>query len=347
MQLLLSYEDAIKNQLIIDDPLQREIIVHLQKIIDLIELPWLLRRLRGYKYIKGAYIYGHVGVGKTFLMDLLFKSLPETKKARYHFHHFMQYVDEQLRAIQGHKNPLPYIAKKIAKDAKVLCLDEFFVTNIADAMILGEFLTAIFKEGVTIIATSNVTMNNLYQNGLHRERFLPVIALLKQHCQACALISDRDYRVGKLHFPKAYFTPLNSQTAIDFANEFSRLSGKNLHSPTINIQNRLITVKKRGELAIWFEFNTICAIPRSTLDYLELSELYKVIFVSNIPILTPDDSTAVTLFMHFVDVMYDRKIKIILSAAVPIEGLYTKGPLLQVFQRTLSRLDEMQSFVYV
>ena len=344
--LMEQYEQYIEDHSISDDPLQRQIINQLQNVLSAQESTWLTKLLSKKHTAIGMYIYGPVGVGKTFLMDLFYNFSHEVKKARFHFHHFIQYIDAQLRELQGNPNPMHIIANKLVQQVRILCLDEFFVKDLADAMILQELLHILLNKGVVLVATSNVPVDSLYQDGLHREQFLPTIDLLKEHCQICPLTGERHYRVGRHVSTKMYFSHASEDNINQFNVEFNQCAGEILDLKTLNIQNRAVKVEKCGEHAVWFKFDEICNVPRCSLDYLELSNRYPIIFVSDIPVLTPDDLVAVTLFMHFIDIMYDRKIKLILFAAGPISGLYPEGPLLNEFQRTLSRLEEMQSFDY-
>lgn len=340
------YEILINKQRIQDDLQQRCVIENLQRIADELVLP-KRRWWGGKRLIKGLYLYGSVGVGKTYLMDLFYQHIMGIKKARFHFHHFMQQIDAQLRQLQGQTDPLKRIIKQLTQSIDVLCLDEFLIHDIADAMIVSEILHELFTHGCVLIVTSNTCPDNLYSDGTHREYFLQAIALLKTHCQILGLKNNHDYRLGHLCLPDAYLYPLNEQTYERIEKQFSEISPVTCESTQLMVQNRLISCVKQGEKAIWFTFNVLCNIPRCQLDYLEIAERFDTVFLTDIPVLTEDDTPRVVLLIHLIDVMYDKKIRLVLSAAVVDSGLYIKGPLLQSFQRTLSRLEEMQSLHYL
>lgn len=347
-QLTDYYQDAIDRLEIGNDDHQRVILEKMQRICDAL-LPskrrfWPRRKP---KSIQGMYLYGPVGAGKTFLFDLLYQHVTESRKARFHYHQFMQYVDSALRHLQGQANPLKIIAARLAKTTRLLFLDEFLVQDIADAMILSELLQALFANGMILIATSNTKPDDLYWDGLQRARFLPAIAEINTHCEVVSIEESRDYRLGKVPSIQAYHYPLNQETSAQMQTQFQLIAKHPLDNYELQIQNRTIHCIQVAEQAVWFSFQVICNIPRSQLDYLELAQRFKTIFVSDIPQFTEDDTTKVTLFMHFIDVMYDKHIHVILSAAVPLESLYPKGCLTQGFQRTLSRLEEMQSVDYL
>lgn len=343
--LINEYEKLVDKQVIKDDLQQRCAIQNLQRIADELVVP-KRRWWGGKKLVKGLYLYGSVGVGKTYLMDLFYHHI-EAKKARFHFHHFMQQMDAQLRHLQGQINPLKRIVRELTQSIDVLCLDEFLVHDIADAMILSEILHELFTQGCVLIVTSNTCPDNLYLNGAHREYFLKAIELLKTNCHVLGLKNNHDYRLGHQSLPDAYLYPLNEQTQVRIEQKFSDTSPVFFENTQLMVQNRLISCVKQGEKAVWFTFNVLCNIPRCQLDYLEIVERFDTIFLTDIPILTEDDTPQVVLLIHFIDVVYDKKIRLILSAAVVDSGLYIKGPLLKSFQRTLSRLEEMQSIDYL
>ncbi|GGI89003.1 cell division protein ZapE [Legionella impletisoli] len=345
MNLLADYEAAIAEGLIEHDPIQRLILAKLQQIAN--EVLRSSRWFKRSKPIKGLYLYGPVGAGKTFVMDLFYNALPLKQKTRFHFHHFMQQVDAQLRSLQGLKDPLKKIASDLAKKSRVLCLDEFLVYDIADAMILAQLLKALFSHQVILVATSNTPPDQLYLKGLQRARFLPAIDLIKQHCDVMALGDKRDYRLGRVSSIDAYLCPLNEVTEKKMNDQFHEIAPKAEEHSTITVQTREIRCKKISDEAVWFEFNVICNLPRSQLDYLEIADRFNTIFVSGIPTLSSQDMVKVILLMHFIDVMYDNGIRVIISAEAPPDELYQQGPLHAEFQRTVSRLFEMQSFDYL
>ncbi|WP_133128304.1 cell division protein ZapE [Legionella nagasakiensis] len=348
MTLIEQYNSALACGAITDDPVQRQMLEHFQRLVD--ELHAAKRSWFRYgkkKTWQGIYLYGPVGGGKTYLMDLFYQGVGIQQKSRFHFHHFMQQVDAQLRRLQGHQDPLRNIAANLAKSTRLLCLDEFFVHDIADAMILAELLQALFNHGVILVATSNTEPDNLYLNGLQRVRFLPAIELIKSHCQVLALPENRDYRLGRALLPETYLFPLNDLTNQKLHRQFDATSTKIVSEGKLTIQNRFIPFVKCSEHAVWFVFNVICNSPRSQLDYLEIAERFDVVFISEIPKLARDDTVRAILLIHFIDVMYDKGVRVIFSAAVPAEQLYTEGAVRHDFQRTLSRLEEMQSSDYL
>ncbi|KTC94391.1 cell division protein ZapE [Legionella erythra] len=348
MTILARYDAAIARGDIENDPLQRPIIRVMDELAAALGQPkksfFSWRRTQG---IKGIYLYGSVGVGKTFLMDLLFEEVKIREKIRFHFHHFMQQIDAQLRRLQGQKDPLQVIAKNLAKTTRLLCFDEFLVHDVAHAMILAELLKALFANGIVLVATSNIKPDDLYLNGVQRARFLPAIALIKSHCQILALNQPRDYRVGRDIQLETFFYPLNESTKNRFSTQFALMEPASRSAGTVTVQNREIPYIRCGEEAIWFDFKVICNLPRSQLDYLELVDRFSNFFVSDMPQLHERDTVYAILFVHFIDVLYDRGIRLILSAEVPLTELYLKGEMSQAFKRTLSRLQEMQSQDYL
>jgi len=346
MNLLTRYDAAIEAGEIDNNPSQREILDHLQRLADELKKPRSWFSWGRKESIKGLYIYGPVGVGKTYLVDLFYQCLAENKKARFHFHHFMQQIDNQLRKLQGHKDPLKEIAKNIAQMDRILCFDEFLIHDVAYAMILAELLQALQAEGVILVITSNTAPNELYKNGVHRERFIPAITLIKNNCEILYLDVHKDYRLGRQPLLDAYLHPLCEKTAATMDKQFNLLRTQFKENDFVTIQNRDIPYLKSGDRVIWFAFEVLCNLPRSQLDYLEIAEQFDAVFVSNIPCLTTNHTAQAIMFIHFIDVMYDRGINVIISAAVPPEALYVAGEMKETFKRTLSRLMEMQSVDY-
>ena len=348
MTLMDEYDAAVLRADIHNDPLQRDVILDLQRVAD--ELVATRRSWFSWarkKPVQGLYLYGPVGIGKTYLVDLFYQYVDEPHKSRFHFHHFMQQVDAELRRLQGQKDPLKTIAAGIAKTTRLLCFDEFLVHDVADAMILAELLQAILAEGVVLVATSNTSPDDLYLNGVQRDRFLPAIYLINHHCQVLALAEKCDYRVGRVPLQQAYLYPLNKAAEKSLTQQFLAVAASVSEQTDVSVQNRLIPFVKCGERAVWFKFDVICNLPRSQLDYLEIADRFDTVFVSDIPLLTSKEIGRVILLIHFIDVMYDRGIRLIVSAAVPAEQLYKEGEMLKEFQRTLSRLEEMQSEDYI
>jgi len=297
--------------------------------------------------MKGIYLWGGVGVGKTFLMDCFFHSLPFKEKLRFHFHHFMQHIHEQLSKHQGEVDPLQAIATDISKETMVLCFDEFFVSDITDAMLLGRLFKALFSKGVVLVATSNIEPDKLYQYGLQRSQFLPAIALIKEHTEIIYIPSKKDYRLRHLQEAGVFYTPLDEVSAERMQKTFDVLTkGEKISEDPIHILGRDIHIIKKTNTVIWFDFNDICSIPRSQHDYLEIAKNYHTIFISNIPIISENAIDTIRLFVNLVDVFYDAGIKLIISAAESIPELYSRGNMILEYSRTHSRLLEMQSVDY-
>ncbi|WP_133130869.1 cell division protein ZapE [Legionella yabuuchiae] len=345
MNLLAHYEAAIAEGRIEDDSLQRQILTNLQQLAN--ELVRTNRWFKRRTSITGLYLYGPVGAGKTLVMDLFYQTIPLENKSRFHFHHFMQQVDAQLRSLQGLKDPLKTIAADLAKKNRLLCLDEFLVYDIADAMILAQLLKELFSRKVTLVATSNTPPDQLYLKGLQRARFLPAIDLITTHCQIMTLGDKRDYRLGKAPSVQAYLYPLNEATANKMSAQFDAIAPKAETQSTITVQTREVVCKKVSQDAVWFDFDVICNLPRSQLDYLEIADRFNIVFVSGVPIFSSQDTVKVILFMHFIDVMYDQGVRVILSAQAPPDKLYPQGSLYAEFQRIVSRLFDMQSLDYL
>lgn len=348
MNLMAQYDAAIQRNEIDDNPRQRDILAQMQRLDnELTEsnkswFSWLHK-----KSIKGLYIYGPVGVGKTYLVDLFYQYVGEKKKARFHFHHFMQQIDFKLRQLQGHKDPLRLAAKEIAQSTRLLCFDEFLVHDVAYAMILAELFKALQANGVILVVSSNTRPDDLYLNGVQRDRFLPAIEIIKTECDVLQIPAQKDYRMGHQPLVDAYLYPLTAQTEQAMERQFLLLSKEAAFNGSISVQGRDIPYLRHGGESIWFSFDVICNLPRSQLDYLELADRYNNIFVSGIPCLTVNHTLQTIMFIHFIDVMYDRGINIIISAEVPIENLYVQGEMKDTFKRTLSRLMEMQSVDYL
>lgn len=329
------------------DPQQLLVLNFLQQIYTQVLLRSKQKKslFRGFKKqppIKGLYVWGSVGVGKTFLMDSFFECLPIKEKKRMHFYKFMQYVHEELTRYQGKKDPLKWIAAEFAKSTMVLCFDEFFVTDITDAMILGRLLACLFNEGVCIVATSNIEPDGLYRNGLQRAQFLPAIALIKKYMNVLHVLSSKDYRYEYL-MQSGFFYLEHENAKEKMLQVFSVLNGLLAVSDSpLLVNERYIPTVKWTEKCAWFNFSELCAVPRCQQDYLVLSERFDIIMLSNVPIMSENDNR-ICFFIQLVDVLYDTKTKFIFSAQGPITALYLSGSMKFEFDRTLSRLVEMQS----
>jgi cell division protein ZapE len=307
--------------------------------------------------VRGIYLWGGVGRGKTWMMDLFYQSLPFPQRRRRHFHRFMHDVHAELKALHEREAPLEVVAEHIAKDTRVLCFDEFFVSDIADAMILGGLFAALFKRGVTLVATSNVEPRNLYKDGLQRQRFLPTIDLLQQHVDVIAVDGTTDYRLRQLTQAGTYLPSDASDTMQRLRELFDELAdqsglpwpGQSPVDPasSIEIEGRHIPVIRERGGVVWFDFMALCSGPRSQEDYIEIARNYQSVIVSDIPVLDSFHEDEARRFIALVDEMYDRNVNLIVSAAAPPVDLYRGERLTFQFERTASRLIEMQSEEYL
>lgn len=300
--------------------------------------------------VEGLYMWGGVGRGKTYLMDNFYESLPFRLKRRSHFHRFMRMVHEELRTLDGERNPLEKVADRIAADTRVLCFDEFFVSDITDAMILGTLLGHLFERGVTLVATSNIAPDGLYRDGLQRQRFLPAIELLKRHTRVLNVDGGTDYRLRALTRAEIYHSPLGSAAEAGMKSAFLSLVpevGEVRQGVSLEIELRRIATRYVAEDVVWFDFMAVCDGPRSQNDYIELAREYHAVLVSDVPQMGRSNDDQARRFINLVDEFYDRNVKLIVSAAVPLDGLYTEGKLSFEFERTRSRLLEMQSTEYL
>lgn len=300
--------------------------------------------------IKGLYFWGGVGRGKTYLMDNFYESLPFSQKMRMHFHRFMRRVHAELTQLDGEKNPLQKVADIIAAETRVICFDEFFVSDITDAMILGTLMSELFARGVVLVATSNIVPDGLYKDGLQRARFLPAIALLKEHTRVVNVDGGVDYRLRALEQAELYHFPLDAQADASLHKSFCSLlasAGDEKHDEILIVEGRDIKSRYSAEGVVWFDFVDICDGPRSQNDYIELSKEYHSVFVSNVPGLGRANDDQARRFINLVDEFYDRHVKLVISAERPLAELYSEGKLNFEFQRTISRLLEMQSHEYL
>ncbi|MGH8282668.1 MAG: cell division protein ZapE [Gammaproteobacteria bacterium] len=298
--------------------------------------------------LKGLYLWGSVGRGKTWLMDCFYECLPFSEKRRLHFHRFMQMVHEQIKALPEQEDPLRIVAKHFSEQARVLCFDEFFISDIADAMLLGRLFDYLFEDGVTLIATSNIAPDNLYKDGLQRERFLPAIKSLKQHTHVMNVDGATDYRLRHLEKTRLFNVPAGVEADAHLEVFFEHLSG-GVHGGVepLVINGRQIPAKQHADGVAWFRFTDICGGPRSQLDYIEIARSYHTVLISDIPQLNTDLEDEAQRFVALVDEFYDRKVKLAASAAVGIADLYKGKRIHFEFQRAASRLQEMQSREYL
>ena len=296
----------------------------------------------------GLYFWGGVGRGKTHLLDLFTDALPADLVLRVHFHRFMYRVHNDLRVLQGEKNPLLAVADGIAAQASVLCFDEFFVTDIGDAMILGGLMEALFQRGITLVATSNIVPENLYKDGLQRQRFLPAIAMLQRYTRVFNLDSGVDYRLRTLQTLPLYHSPHNDAAESALLQMFQSLVPQALVQPSpIEVNNRYLQAQAVADDVVWFTFSALCDGPRSQNDYIELSRVYHTVLLEQIPVFTGQNDDQARRFINLVDEFYDRGVKLILSAEAPLLQLYRGSRLSFEFDRTYSRLQEMQSEAYL
>ena len=296
---------------------------------------------------RGVYLYGGVGRGKSFLMDCFFEAVPLKRKVRLHFHEFMREVHRELLDLQGTANPLDALGKRMAKRFRLICFDEFHVSDITDAMILHRMLAALFDNGVGFVTTSNFHPDALYPNGLHRDRILPAIELLKTHMQVVNVDNGTDYRRRTLEQAELYHMPLGLEADAKMQEMFNRLATAKDENPTLQIESRQITARRKAGGVVWFDFKVLCGGPRSQNDYLEIATQFHTVLLSDVPYMPVRMASEARRFTWLIDVLYDRRVKLILSAAVPAEALYTEGPLVHEFSRTVSRLKEMQSIEFL
>ena len=296
---------------------------------------------------RGLYLWGGVGRGKTWLMDLFFDSLPFDDKRRLHFHRFMASVHEELRAAPEARDPLTDIARRWSGEFRVLCFDEFHVSDIADAMLLGGLLRGLFDGGVTLVATSNVAPDELYRDGLQRARFLPAIETIKSHCHVMHLRGDADYRLRILERAPTYHVPANAAADQRLTESFEAFASDCELPPEFDIGGRRFVARRRGDGVVWFDFTALCREPRSSNDFIELARSYNTVLVSDIPVMGPHDEDAARRFIHLVDELYDRQVKMVVSAETTPDRLYEGRRLNLEFERTASRLTEMQTHEYL
>lgn len=296
---------------------------------------------------RGVYMFGGVGRGKSFLMDCFFNAVPLKRKVRLHFHEFMREVHRELADLQGIVNPLDELGKRISKRYKLICFDEFHVADITDAMILHRLLQSLFDNGVGFVTTSNFHPDGLYPGGLHRNRILPAIDLLNTGLEVLNVDNGTDYRCRTLEMVTLYHIPHGEAADSAMEQAFTALAATHDEDPTLHIEARQIQAKRKAGGVVWFDFKTLCGGPRSQSDYLEIASLFHTVFLSNVPHMPVRMASEARRFTWLVDVLYDRRVKLVMSAEVPPEQLYTEGPMAHEFPRTVSRLGEMQSKEYL
>ncbi|MDX1457991.1 MAG: cell division protein ZapE [Marinobacter sp.] len=353
------YQQDLKRPDFQKDPAQEDAVRRLQSLYDKLvfaetrrqkTMSRLRRRLNKGRQepVKGLYFWGGVGRGKTYLMDTFYEALPFERKMRVHFHRFMQRVHNELKALKGQKNPLDIVSKRFADETCVICFDEFFVSDIGDAMILATLMDGLFSRGVTLVCTSNIVPDGLYKDGLQRARFLPAIELVKKHTDVVNVDGGVDYRLRTLEQAELYHCPLDAEANDSLARSYEGLALEAAsHTLNLEVNGRKLRAIRHADDVVWFDFKELCDGPRSQNDYIELAREFHAIIISNVPVLGGEKDDQARRFINMVDEFYDRNVKVIMSAAAPITELYAGGRLSFEFERTESRLLEMQSHEYL
>jgi len=341
------YQQALATGEYLPDENQANVIDYFQKLyLHIEDKSWFKKKSAETK--SGLYIWGSVGVGKTWLMDLFFASVTTKQKTRLHFHDFMREIHDQLQRLQGNADPLKKIAQQFARHTKVLCFDEFYVSDIGDAMILANLFEALFKENIIIVATSNVIPDNLYKDGLQRARFLPAISLIKKNMTVLHLPTIRDYRLRELEEAGIFFSPLNTDTHDKIQKLFSQLAhGEIKVEKDIYLYDRPINTIKFADNIIWLDFKKLCSTPRSQMDYLSLAKRWSTVIIDNLKPISEKETNTARFFINLIDILYDSRITLILRSECLITEIYKSGELNFEFKRTQSRLTEMQSTYYL
>ena len=357
--LALRYASTLAAHGFTEDPAQRAAILHLERLREALvraeKVSLVARLMRRFSAaaghgaaVRGVYLWGSVGRGKTWMMDLFFDSLPFQSKRRSHFHRFMQGVHEALARHRDEVDPLAAVAADLAAEARVICLDELFVSDIADAMLLGGLFTHLVDRGVTLVFTSNLPPAALYRDGLQRQRFLPAIALLERHCEIICVDGSTDYRLRHLTRKPIYLQSESEHAAAALTEIFEDLAdGLGSTDGTIEIEGRQIAVVRVCDNVVWFDFRAVCEGPRSQNDYVGIAREFQSVLLSGVPVFGTRDEDAARRFIALVDEFYDRRVKLVLSAAAAPTQLYRGERLRFEFERTASRLIEMQSEEYL
>jgi cell division protein ZapE len=343
------YEQSLGKRGFVADPSQRRAVDRLQQLYE----EWTeykARRSNAVKRLlvkppipKGVYLWGPVGRGKSFLMDAFYLCVPLVRKRRVHFHHFMREIHRELDELKGTEDPIAEAAARTARRYRLVCFDEFHVSDIADAMILGRFLEQALDRGVEFVMTSNYHPDQLYPNGLQRDRFLPAIELLKERLDVVAVDNGTDYRRLKMEKLKVYY--IDDEDALEAV--FSRLKDVEEEKQPLDVEGRTIPYRKRAGGLVWFDFQALCGGPRSYTDYVDLARRFHTVMLSGVPKMSPKNADAARRFTWLVDVFYDDRVKLVVSSEALPEALFPEGENSAEFQRTASRLHEMQSVEYL
>lgn len=346
------YAADLQDPNFVRDPAQDQAVKALQSVQDrLLDNPGtnrsLFRQRKKRPQVDGLYLWGGVGRGKTYLMDCFFDALPIENKTRLHFHRFMAKVHEARKRHTHQSDPLKKIAAEWAAD-RVLCFDEFFVSDIADAMILSRLTQELFARNVTLVATSNVAPDNLYKGGLKRDRFLPAIERLKENCQVMHMADGTDFRLDHIEESATYQIPPGDTADERLARAFDRLAtGETVNAGNVQVLGRKLPTRKRADTVAWFDFDTLCRTPRSANDYIELAREFSAIMVSGVPVFKDTDNSAARRFINAIDEFYDRRVNVFVTAQAGPDDLYTGSDLTFEFERTASRLHEMSTAEYI
>jgi cell division protein ZapE len=351
--MIEGFNAALAERGIVADPAQLMAAMRLQQFYDELIAFKAARRTRLRKLLvrpdlpQGVWFWGGVGRGKSFLMDCFFAAVPYQRKRRVHFHAFMREIHERLQALKNEADPLAKVAAQVAKETRLMCFDEFHVSDIADAMILSRLMEALFAAGVLFCITSNYPPEGLYPNGLQRDRLLPTIALLTEKLDVIKIDAGIDYRLRALQQADIYHYPADAQAEQAMMATFGRIAGGIGHDRPLEIMGRKLAVIHRAPGIAWFDFAALCGGPRSQNDYLDLAHRFHTIFLSGIPRMGPDHASEARRLTWLVDVLYDHRVKLVATAACPVEEVYVSGPQAGEFQRTVSRLIEMRSADYL
>lgn len=357
MSIREAYEASLQSHGHNEDAAQLDVVARLDDLRQRLEAHqprgglrrWLGRRGSNPRdAVRGLYLWGGVGRGKTFLMDLFFDALDVGDKSRIHFHRMMHDVHARLKSLENVEDPLETVAADIARETRVLCFDEFFVSDIGDAMILGRLLAGLFDRGITLVATSNAHPSELYKDGLQRQRFLPAIDLLCEHTDVVEMDGGTDYRLRRLQQAGTYVTPDGDAAQQKLQQFFDESASSQIRADAIlDVNGRGVRARACAKGIAWFDFDDLCDGPRSQNDYIELARWYPTVILSGVPVFDAHHNDQARRFIALVDEFYDRRVKLILSAAAPVHSLYQGGKLDFEFERTVSRLIEMQSTDYL